>query len=301
MVTWHCNAPAKINLALHVTGQRNDGYHELETLVAFTGLCDRISVTESRGDSAPNKIGLKTSGPFAAGLPAAENNLAVQAVKRLMERTGSWLHGQQVTIRLEKNLPPASGIGGGSSDAGAALIAYSKLAGISGREEIEACAASLGADVPMCIVARPLIAKGIGDQISPFPDFPEIALLLVNPLVEISTPDVFKALRRQDNPGFPQIGSKIVEVLPDLRNDLEAAAKDLVPAIGEAIEALKASGAPRLVRMSGSGATCFGLYDTLQAAQTAALQIASRRPNWWVQASRTVSAPADYMERAWQE
>lgn len=278
------DAPAKINLALHITGQRADGFHLLESLVIFTAFGDRILIEPTATDT------FSVSGPFADSLPANSNNLVIRA-RDALRHAATQLH--PVAIRLEKHLPIASGIGGGSSDAAATLRALNRLwrCGLT-PEELARIAGRLGADVPMCLAATPLIARGIGEIIEPVADFPELHLVLVNSGIEVSTPAIFAALSKRDNPPLPPLpGSLDFEALRNWlaasRNDLEVPAMATAPAITESLAALRATEAA-FARMSGSGATCFGLYETQARAQSAAEAINRSRPGWFVAASNTI-------------
>ena len=279
------DAPAKVNLALHVTGRRADGYHELESLAVFTRYGDRISVRANGRDS------IAVSGRFADAVPDDASNLVARARERLR---GALHRHEPVSIELEKNLPVASGIGGGSSDAAAALAALSRLWNLQPNDELTRIAAELGADVPMCLAARPLIARGIGHEIETIADFPILHVVLANPGVAISTPDVFRALSSRDNPPLPALSGKpdfgtVLSWLEATRNDLQEAALALTPAIGLSLEALAASGAA-FARMSGSGATCFGIFDTEAAASRAAAAIAGQQPSWFVVSTRSTAS-----------
>lgn len=276
-------APAKINLALHVTGRRADGYHLLDSLVVFTRFGDRIEVTEAEEDS------FAVDGPFAAEVPVDGSNLVLRA-RDALTREGP------VAIRLTKNLPISSGIGGGSSDAAAVLAALGEIWGVQG-ETLEEAARSLGADVPMCLRAQPLIARGIGHEIKALADFPPLALVLVNPGVAVSTPEVFAALSERDNLPLPPLPKAIDfhslrNWLETTRNDLEPAARSIAPAIGVASKALDRAGSG-LTRMSGSGATCFGLFETGNVAKRAAAAIRARNPDWFVAATRSLSSQSE--------
>ncbi|WP_299676248.1 4-(cytidine 5'-diphospho)-2-C-methyl-D-erythritol kinase [uncultured Roseobacter sp.] len=259
-------APAKINLALHVTCQRADGYHALDSLVVFADIGDHLQLTP--GDA----LTLAVSGPFATGVPTDARNLALQAA-HLAEWRGH--------ITLDKHLPHGGGIGGGSSDAGAILRAL----GFTGD------ALPLGADVPVCQFGRAAWMSGVGDDIRPAPQVPNFAAVLVNPRVHVSTPQVFRRLAHKDNPPLqppPAPGSEAVawlEWLAAQRNDLEDAAQRIAPAITDVLGAIRQTADVRLSRMSGSGATCFGLYPSASAAQAAAEALTARRPDWWVRAT----------------
>jgi len=277
-------APAKINLALHVVSRRPDGYHELETLAVFTEYGDRLSVGHGERDE------FSMHGPYAACLPADDGNLVIRAREALrMAFPGA--HLPPVSIRLEKNLPIASGIGGGSSDAAAALRALARHWNLDDASPLTVLAPRLGADVPMCLAARPLLARGAGERIEPVSGLPELAMVLVNPGVEVSTPQVFSALASRENAPLPSLPTTpglggLLEWLAASRNDLEVAALSIAPAIAESLAALRASGAA-FARMSGSGATCFGIYGSRQAAELAAEVISRGRRDWFVAATST--------------
>ena len=275
-------APAKINLALHVTGRRDDGYHLLESLVVFAELGDRIAVSTCETDS------FAVDGRFVSDVPLDGGNLVLRARDAL--RAAFPGHARPVSIALEKNLPVASGIGGGSSDAAATLRALARLWRIPiGEAELARLALPLGADLPMCLAGWPLVARGIGEHLEPVEDFPVLPMVLVNPGIAISTPEVFRALTRRDNPPLAALthACDMFEWLAATRNDLEPAAMSIVPAVGEALDALRQTGAA-FARMSGSGATCFGIFDSQAAAQRAADAIGSRQPGWFTAATKTM-------------
>ena len=262
-------APAKINLTLHVTGQRADGYHLLESLAVFADIGDRITATPAARSS------LAVTGPLSDGVPTGPENLVLRAAA---------LMGTPAALTLEKHLPAAAGIGGGSSDAAATLRA---LAALSGTSLPADKGLSLGADIPVCTLARAAMMRGIGDDIAPITGLPPLPAVLVNPRVAVPTPSVFRALSRKTNPAMTAIpqGSDFNAFcawLATQRNDLEPPARALAPEIGAALAAL---GDARLARMSGSGATCFGLYPTEDAAQAAAARIRAAQPAWWVAAT----------------
>lgn len=265
MRTVEAFAPAKINLTLHVTGQRPDGYHLLDSLVVFANVGDRLWFEPAAG------MALTVSGRFAAGVPADAANLVWQAA----EAAGFRGH-----IRLEKNLPHGAGLGGGSADAAATLRAFNA----------PQHAARLGADVPVCLSAGPQHMRGAGEVLSPVWPVPTLDLVLINPGTGIATPDVFRALKEKQNTGMgplPDWRSSLdfLTWLGHQRNDLAPVARRLVPAIGDVLDAL---GDARLARMSGSGTTCFGLYDSRSEARTAARRIAAIHPEWWVQRARSL-------------
>lgn len=284
-------APAKINLALHVTGRRADGYHLLESLVAFTRFGDRVTVEASTEDR------FSVAGPFAADVPIDDGNLVLKARDALRDAIGGE-NVPPVSIHLEKNLPVASGVGGGSSDAAATLRALARLWGVAtSKQKFARIGLGLGADVPMCLTAKPLVARGIGDELSPVPDFPAHGLVLVNPGRAVSTAEVFAALGRRDNQPLPPL-PKLFDFhglrnwLETTRNDLEHAARAIEPAVGHALAALNRAGAG-FARMSGSGATCFGLFETGNVAKRAALELRKRHPDWFVAATRSIASGAD--------
>ena len=261
-------APAKINLTLHVTGQRADGYHLLDSLVVFAEVGDWVSV-------APGPLSLTITGPQAAALPVSGDNLVLRAARAM---------GVQACIELEKHLPIASGIGGGSADAAACLRA---LAALTGADLPNAAAVlALGADVPVCLAGRPVRMQGVGEVLSPVPALPQMFVVLVNPGLGVATPAVFKALPRKDNPAMSSVPAcdglaEFAAWLADQRNDLEGPAQALAPVISDVKAALSAQAGCLLARMSGSGATCFGLFVTADEAEAARNTIAQQRPEWW--------------------
>jgi 4-diphosphocytidyl-2-C-methyl-D-erythritol kinase len=274
-------APAKINLALHVTGQRDDGYHLLESLVVFAELGDRLTLT------SPGTGILTLGGPFGAALSASEDNL----VSRVAARFRGDL---RLDFHLDKHLPVASGIGGGSADAAACFRALALLD--PGGEPLPPGACSrdalleIGADVPVCVESRPAILRGIGERLDFLPDFPTLWAVLVNPGAALSTPRVFKALSRKDNPGLsplpdPLTAEGLTGWLAAQRNDLEQPAIAEQTAIAEVLAALRDMRACTLARMSGSGATCFGLFPRREDAEAAADTLAEDHPRWWVRAT----------------
>ena len=276
-------APAKVNLALHVTGRRADGNHLLDSLVVFTELGDRL--TASNGDD----ITLSLDGPMAESLTASDN-LVVRAAEALRLAAGDPRLGARLV--LEKHLPVASGIGGGSADAAAAVRLLTRLWRLDTKAlEVARLAAGLGADVPVCMASRPARMGGIGEILEPFEGLPDLPLVLVNPRRAVSTPEVFRRLARRDNAGLPPLPSgfagpeHMADYLARCRNDLEAAAMGLEPLIAEVIAALAATPQCLIARMSGSGATCFGIYPDAPAAAAAAGALAGRHPGWWAVAT----------------
>ena len=273
-------ARAKVNLALHVTGRRPDGYHELDMLVAFADVGDSVTLATSDTD------GFVIDGPMAKGLSTEADNLVLRALRGFRELTG---RTEPLSVRLTKRLPVASGIGGGSADAAATLRGLCRLHGVpDNHRALVDLALSLGADVPMCLAGRPARVTGIGERIAPTAGRLEFGLLLVNPRVGVSTPAVFRALERRDNPGLPDL--PYFETLDHLsafltektRNDLEAPARAIAPVISDVLSALWSLPGVRLARMSGSGATCFGLFADRSTAEAARARLAAKRLNWWV-------------------
>ncbi|RUV56601.1 MAG: 4-(cytidine 5'-diphospho)-2-C-methyl-D-erythritol kinase [Mesorhizobium sp.] len=286
---WH--AHAKINLALHVTGRRADGYHMIESLAVFTRFGDRIEIELADTDR------FSASGRYVSAVPLDDSNLAVKARDALRKQAGP-AQTPPVAIRLEKNLPVASGVGGGSSDAATVLRGLAEIWRLDLDDaELARIGLSLGADVPMCLAAKPLIALGIGEELSAVPGFPAFGLVLVNPGTAVSTAEVFNALSDRHNEGLPPLPRdldfhSIRNWLEITRNDLEPAARAIQPAIGKALSVLNKAGAG-FTRMSGSGATCFGLFETGNVAKRAAVDIRSRHPDWFVAATRTMTSEAD--------
>ncbi|WP_138467474.1 4-(cytidine 5'-diphospho)-2-C-methyl-D-erythritol kinase [Poseidonocella sp. HB161398] len=265
-------APAKVNLTLHVTGRRADGYHLLDSLVAFVGISDKVTVAPA------DRMALAVSGPRAAGVPADARNLVWKAAELL----GT----PPVAIALEKTLPAAAGIGGGSSDAAAVVRALSRL---WDRPLPEArTLLPLGADVPVCLAPQSVRMQGVGEEISPVGGLPPFWILLANPGVEVPTPAVFKALVSRDNPPMdglpPKEAAACLAWLRAQRNDLEPAALSVEPAIAPVLAALAGQPGCGLTRMSGSGATCFGLFESEVAAAAARASIARAEPGWWLAA-----------------
>lgn len=258
-------ARAKLNLTLHVTGRRADGYHLLDSLVVFAEVGDRVRL-------APGPLSLTIDGPFAAGL-STQDNLCLRAAR---------LSGGEAAMRLTKNLPLASGIGGGSADAAAVLRGLARMG-----HPLPAQPERLGADVPVCLAGRAARMRGVGEVLDPVPPVPPLPVVLVNPGIEVATPAVFAALESRDNPPLAAPAwtdaDGLIAFARAHRNDLEPPARQIAPVIGEVLAALAATGA-RLARMSGSGATCFGLYDTPAQAEAAVARLT--RSGWWVVASK---------------
>ncbi|ANK84548.1 MULTISPECIES: 4-(cytidine 5'-diphospho)-2-C-methyl-D-erythritol kinase [unclassified Rhizobium] len=276
-------ARAKINLALHVTGQRPDGYHLLDMLVTFADCGDRLGFLPAQADT------FTLSGRFGETLADDGGiNLVIRARDLLREVVGALAF--PVHIHLQKNLPVASGIGGGSADAAATLRGLMRLWGTGlPIETLAALALKLGADVPMCLESRPLIARGIGEEIEAVPDLPSFAMVLANPLKGVSTPEVFRRLEAKNNsPLNLSRPAGWLAAIGAARNDLEPPARQAVPEITAISAMLQAEGA-LLTRMSGSGATCFGIFADMAAAREAAAALHEARPDWYFQATETVS------------
>ena len=266
-------APAKVNLTLHVTGQRADGYHMLDSLVMFADIGDRVRV------SASSRPVMVYGGPMADQIPTDGSNLVARAADMM---------GVSATIRLEKALPPAAGLGGGSSDAAAVLRALHALTGAPMPKDV----LPLGADVPVCLYGKAARMQGVGDVILPAVKLPELHAVLVNPRIPVLTAEVFKRLKKRDNPPMPvnlPRGVEMMELvdwLREMRNDLEAPAIEAEPVIETVFNALQVTPGCLLTRMSGSGGTCFGLYADAETAASAAGRMAEEHPNWWVAATR---------------
>ncbi|MDO5657799.1 MAG: 4-(cytidine 5'-diphospho)-2-C-methyl-D-erythritol kinase [Paracoccus sp. (in: a-proteobacteria)] len=264
-------AAAKLNLALHVTGRRADGYHLLDSIVVFAEVGDVLTLR-------PGPLSLEVTGPFGAGL-GGEDDLCLRAAR---------LVGAEAEITLEKNLPVASGIGGGSADAAAVLRGLARM-GAALPDDV----ARLGADLPVCLTSRPARMRGIGEVLDPLPPLPDLSLVLVNPGVAVPTPAVFAALQSRENPPLPKPDwrdrASLMAYLQACRNDLEPPAIAVAPVIAEALDALRREGA-ELARMSGSGATCFGIYPDDAAAARAAAALSVR--GWWAVATGLAPAPA---------
>ena len=258
-------APAKLNLALHVRGRRADGYHELETLFAFVEAGDVVRVSEGEG--------FAVTGPFAAALGGEGDNLVTRAAARFAEAFG----GGPWAIELEKNLPVASGIGGGSADAAATLRALGRLHGVP-VEKLFDIADALGSDVPACLLGRTAIGRGRGEQLVEIDGAPGVPALLINPGVAVSTAQVFARWDGVDRGPLPE--GPMGAIVHDGRNDLEAPARAIAPEIDEVLEVLASQPGALLARMSGSGATCFAPFERREDCTAAAERLA--QPGWWV-------------------
>jgi 4-diphosphocytidyl-2-C-methyl-D-erythritol kinase len=279
-------APAKVNLTLHVLGRRSDGYHEIESLVAFADVGDRLTFIP--GDS----LTLDVSGPGAEASGAIGDNLVLKAARELAARVDRVLAGRFV---LDKQLPVAAGLGGGSSDAAAALRLLAEHNGIAADDaRLHAAARATGADVPVCLDPKARMMRGIGEILSAPIALPELPAVLVNPGVAVPTKDVFAALAAPalTSPAQPEDfiaidadAASLVSVLAARRNDLEIPAIKLQPIIVDVLRALQATPGCLLARMSGSGATCFALFGSVAAAQDVAQRMQASHPGWWVRAA----------------
>jgi 4-diphosphocytidyl-2-C-methyl-D-erythritol kinase len=276
------SAPAKINLYLHIVGRREDGLHLLDSLIAFATIHDTLSLT------AASETSLEIDGPFASQLTAEPDNLVLQAARGLAKICGVYSGAK---LQLTKNLPVASGIGGGSSDAAATLKGLIQLWKVKpNNQDLQDLALKLGADVPVCLYNKTAFTCGIGEIISKAEPLPLCSLVLVNSGEAVSTPAVFKK-RAQLQSGFSKPGrfnyapedvSELVSILKSRHNDLGEAAQVLCPEIGQVLRALESSQGSLLARMSGSGATCFALFSYPEEAAAASLDLAHMHPDWWV-------------------
>ena len=273
------SVPAKINLFLHVLGNRPNGYHELESLVAFTQVGDNLSIEPA------DELTFALKGPFAEKLLLNESNLVAQAA-RLMGKGLKKMPGARIT--LEKNLPVASGIGGGSADAGATLSALNIFWRVGRtRKELLELGLFLGADVPACIYGKTAFLAGIGELIKPAPKFPSMGVLLVNPGLSLSTAKVFSSFDSAFSKANNEIESWLnlqtfIAYLQKKTNDLEVPAKRLAPVINEVLDVLENEPNCLLARLSGSGATCFGLFPSSEYAKKSKQNISNKHQEWWV-------------------
>jgi 4-diphosphocytidyl-2-C-methyl-D-erythritol kinase len=280
-------APAKVNLTLHVLGRRADGYHELESLVAFAGAGDGLSLVPGRG------LALVLDGPTASEAGPPDENLVLRAARQLQSRVAGLRTG---TFRLTKRLPAAAGLGGGSSDAAAALRLLARCNDLRlDHPAVLEAAKATGADVTVCLQPRARMMRGVGEEVGPLLGLPRLFALLVNPRVPLATAEVFRALAHKPRQGrgaapHPEIApdsdaAALMDTLRGARNDLEAAAAQLAPVIRDVRDLVGGTEGCRLARMSGSGATVFGLFDDCTAAASAAKTIRRARPGWWVKAT----------------
>jgi 4-diphosphocytidyl-2-C-methyl-D-erythritol kinase len=281
---------AKVNLTLRVAGRRVDGYHDLESVVAFADCADRLSLLPGP------ELHLTTTGPLADACGEAADNLVLKAARLLGERVPGLKIG---AFTLDKVLPVAAGIGGGSADAAAALRLLAKINGLAIDDpRLSEVARLTGADVPVCVASRACVMTGVGESLMPL-TLPKLACVLVNPRVAVATKDVFEALGLRSGEllvgatdiiqavAWPEDGAgsdEWIEAFASGTNDLQEPARRIQPVIGEVLSALGKAGGARLVRMSGSGATCFAIFDDAAAAQAAARKIQLAHPQWWVHA-----------------
>lgn len=272
-------AHAKVNLTLRVVGRRADGYHELESLVAFAGVADTLTLRPAED------VRLDVGGPFAAAIGPSEDNLVLKAVAALRPRVSGLKAGH---FHLDKRIPVAGGVGGGSADAAAAFRLLAAANGIAlGDTRLAEAALTVGADVPVCLESKPRMMRGIGELLSPPIALPKLAAVLVNPRVALATKDVFgafagSAFAEEDRAEVPRDHAALIRYLEHHGNDLTAAAIVCAPVVGEVLDALGELADVRLARMSGSGPTCFALFDTAAAAASAAKELEAAYPGWWV-------------------
>ncbi|MBU1376722.1 MAG: 4-(cytidine 5'-diphospho)-2-C-methyl-D-erythritol kinase [Alphaproteobacteria bacterium] len=280
-------APAKVNLFLHVGAPGADGYHPICSLMVFADFGDRVTIDLGEGS-------LAVIGPFAKGLGRESDNLVIKAVRAFVAELGRPM--SELAMSLDKQLPVASGLGGGSSDAGAALrLIREVFAPQIDDARLEAVAAGLGADGAACLWARPVIAEGRGERLSPAPGLPQLDCVLVNPGVAVSTPDVYRRLDASTAfgdvtpPPMPDAFESVQEVaawLTTTSNDLEAPAIEAAPEVGAVLAILRDEPETLLARVSGSGGTCFALCADDMAAETLAERIQAMAPHWWVRRCR---------------
>jgi 4-diphosphocytidyl-2-C-methyl-D-erythritol kinase len=268
-------APAKVNQILHVGARRADGFHPLQSLAVFTALGDTLTAQAAPG------LSLAVEGPFAKGLEGEADNLVLRAGRALGDGGAS--------LRLAKNLPVASGIGGGSADAAAALRALRQLWNLKKDDTaLQAIAASLGSDIPACVLSRPCFMEGRGEILRPPLSLPRVPMLLVNPGVAVPTRDVFAALAERSGVNMTLPAGRfgdtadLLRFLETTRNDLQAPACAIQPVIGEVLSAIAGLPGALLARMSGSGATCFGIFADDDCCRRAADRLKAQAPGWWV-------------------
>ena len=277
------SAPAKVNLTLRVVGRRSDGYHEIESLVAFAEFGDRLRLWPSSG------LTLAVNGPTAVKAGDIDGNLVLKAAREMSARQNGLTLG---AFRLDKRLPVAAGLGGGSADAAAALRLIARANGLTRDDpQLYAAARATGADVPVCLDSRPRIMRGIGDILSEPLTLPTLPAVLVNPGVALATKEVFAGWATASSPspkaGFAALGAPptraaLLEFLLAQANDLERPAIALAPVIADVLAVLRNSVGCKVARMSGSGATCFALFASAAAAHRAARALRSKFPNWWI-------------------
>ena len=282
------SAPAKVNLTLEIRGRRADGYHELESLVVFARIGDRVRLMPGE------PLGLDLRGPFARALNSESDNLVLRAAREFARRVPRASLGR---FELTKRLPVASGIGGGSSDAAAALRLLARVSGIGQSDaRLFETACAVGADVPVCLSASARLVRGIGEQLSDALPVPSLAAVLVNPGIALATKDVFAALASTTSGGLaervheraispdeiPAERTGMLSFLREHRNELEEPAISLAPPVADALSTLRATPGCELARMSGSGATCFGIFGSAGAALAAARALRASHPRWWI-------------------
>jgi len=290
MAVLHERARAKVNLTLHVLGRRADGLHDLESLVAFADCADGLTL------AAAPVFSLQVTGPRAADCGDLSDNLVARAAQRLSEQLPQLKSG---AFELDKHLPAAAGIGGGSADAAATLRLLAAANGVASDDpRVTAAAQATGADVPVCLLSSGCMMRGAGERVTPMP-LTRLPCVLINPGVPVPTKDVFAAIGMKPGDVFhpPSGGGEIVwppqsasfaqwlDAIRRGRNDLEPVAVKIQPVIGEVLSKLAVAPGCALSRMSGSGATCFGVFDSDTSAAAAAASIRSAQPKWWVEAS----------------
>jgi 4-diphosphocytidyl-2-C-methyl-D-erythritol kinase len=289
-VTFTETARAKINLTLRIAGRRADGYHELESLVVFADLADTLTLEPA------GHIGVDVTGPFADAVGAASDNLILKAFNAVAALVPGLKGGR---FHLDKHIPVAGGVGGGSADAAAALRLLARLNDLPLDDaRLMTAALQTGADVPVCLISRACVITGVGERLSPPLRLPQLPALLVNPRVGVATRDVFAALGQaglpKDGRGIgelPQTADELIDILRSYGNDLNAPAIVCAPVIGDVLAALDALPGVRLARMSGSGATCFALFATEADAVVAESSLAAHHPDWWTAATVLNAGP----------
>ena len=278
-------APAKINLFLHVGEKRGDGFHDLQSLVVFVDVGDTLAFSPSP------ELTLTLHGPFASGLEAEDDNLVLRAAQALAKNTGR--PAAKAAIRLMKQLPVASGIGGGSADAAAVLRGLTRLWALDlSWTELRAVAETIGSDVPVCVESKASWMEGRGERVMPAATLPQMPMLVVNPGIAVSTAEVFRTLATRHGTGRINRATplssprELIAFLTKTSNDLQAPAQQIAPVIGHVLDELSRMPGVELWRMSGSGATCFALFDDQNAAEMAQVALSHTHPDWWVRATR---------------
>jgi len=280
-------APAKINLFLHVGEKRGDGFHDLESLVVFVDIGDTLAFSPSQ------ELTLTLEGAFARGLEAEGDNLVFRAARALAKHAG---RSASAAIRLTKQLPVASGIGGGSADAAAALRGLTRLWALDlSWTELRAVAETIGSDVPVCVESKASWMEGRGERVIPATALPQMPMLLVNPGIAVSTADVFRTLTTRHGTGainrsLPLSSPPaLIAFLKKTSNDLQTPARQIAPVIDVVLGELSRMPGVEMWRMSGSGATCFALFDDQSSAEMAQVALSHTHPDWWVRATRIES------------